>query len=215
MEEMMLCKNRKDGERRRMRLCILVAMMGIFTFLTGCAAASGGQSGGDSLTSAEKTLNETVTPIAFPEGVHLTGFFITHQGMAVEPYYIMKETEDGVYLKIFATTPDDWTLYADSASQEGILDFVDTENAQIAKMQDAAAVQALEDAIVQSGALGWNGYDAFVPMEDALDADDTYILYLELSDDTTVTMHGHNTRPKGFAELLSQTQEIYCGIFPD
>ena len=214
MEETMLCKNKTEGDCRRIRLCVLV-IMGIFAFLTGCATSSDGQSGDDSLTPAEKALNETVTPIALPEGVHLTGFFITHQGMAVEPYYIMKETEDGVYLKISATTPDDWTLYADSASREGSLDLVDAEDARIAKMQDATAVQALEDAIVQSGALGWDGYDAFVPMEDALDADDTYILYLELSNGTTVTMHGHNTRPKGFVELLAQTQEIYSGIFPN
>ena len=219
MGKMSLCKNQKEGERRylRIRLWTLAVIMAIFAFPMGCAASSDS----NSLTLAEETLNETITPMAFPEDVSLTGFFITHQGMAAEPYYMMKETEDGVYLKISANGPGDWTLYADADedSQEYSLNFVDTvndyEDAQIAQPQGDSAVRALEDAIAQAGALGWNGYDAYIPMDDVLDADDFYILYLELSDGTTVAMYGHNTRPKGFAGLLAQTQEIYSEIFPD
>ena len=46
-------------------------------------------------------------------------------------------------------------------------------------------------------------------MPDVTDSGDSYRLYLELTDGTTVTVDGYNAKPAGFPELLYRVEEIF------
>lgn len=187
---------------------IAVMIMSVFTFLTGCGS-SGRQPPKLTLESA---------PIPFPEGSKLTGFYMTHQGMAAAPYYILKTTDMGTYMKISDSSPEDCQMDSGTDVSElganwqyfGFADTVlDCENASLVLLENKTPVRELEDAIVQSGALGWDGYEEHRPMKGVPDSGDTYTLFLELSDGTTVKMHGYNACPDGFDELLGQVMYIF------
>ena len=74
---------------------------------------------------------------------------------------------------------------------------------------DDNPVRLLEEAIEETGALRWDGYDKRVTKKGASDTGDRYELYLELSDGSSVTMQGYNTCPAGFEELLRCVEEIF------
>ena len=65
-----------------------MSILSIFSFLSGCT-----KDGGD----ADKG-NEGTTVI-LSEGATLTGLFMTHQSMDMEPYYILRATDDGCFMQ--------------------------------------------------------------------------------------------------------------------
>lgn len=189
-------------------ILLAVLIMSIFTFFTGC----GKQTDPD----LEKTLKSA--PIPLPEKTELTGLYMTHQGMMMEPYYILKTTDTGIWMKITNQSPeicqmDSMTDIGELGDNWQYLGFGDTvldcENASIVLLEDTSPVRELEDAIVQSGALGWNGYEEHRSKKGVEDAGDTYVLFLELSDGTTVKVHGYNACPEGFNELLGRVMDIF------
>lgn len=167
-------------------------------------------------TNADNRAN-AVTPVPFPEGVRLTGFYMTHQGMEVGCHYIMKTTSAGTYMKITNLAPDDWLMQQDSECEctisDAYLGFADTvkdcEYASLKLLNDDTPVRQLEEAIVQSGALSWDGYNKSVSMDFVLDAGDLYSMYLELSDGRAVRMSGYNTFPAGYPALSARAKEIF------
>jgi len=171
---------------------LLIALL-----LTGAAAILAG--------CARSTVVTKVTPMPLPEGTSLTGLYMTHQGMAMGPHYVLKTTDEGTWLKRSDRSP----------MENGIsyLDFADTvqdgEQAVLSRLADASVIEVLETAIEQSGALGWDGFDETKSKPGVSDSGDLYVLYLELSDGTTVTMRGYNVCPAGFDLLLSQVWEIF------
>lgn len=183
-----------------------VLVMGIMTFLSGCL---GGQD--------KKTNNVTeIAPMDFPEGVTLTGFYMTHQGMAMEPYYILRVKDDGIYLKTTNVSPANLQITFGmtrnndiEAEYFGDIDTVkDSEYASLTVV-DEAVVRELEQAIVEWGALSWDGFSESRSMDGVLDAGDTYKLFLMLSDGSTVSVHGYNARPKHWSDLALRVIEIF------
>lgn len=156
--------------------------------------------------------------VNLPEQTSLTGFFMHHEGMAMEPYYILKECEDGIYVKITDTSPEDFLMYEGEEKkmpEDGsrFLAFADTvkecENASLVRLDNEEILRQLEDAAEETGALGWDGYDKKVSGKGASDTGDRYMLYLELSDGTSVEMHGYNACPAGYESLLESVREIF------
>ena len=158
-----------------------------------------------------------VTAMSLPEGTSLRNLFITHQGMRSGPYYILTETENGTYMKISDRAPDDYEMtkgetipLTGSAQYLAFGDTVkDCEYASLKLLSEDTPICALEAAIAETGALGWDGFRKSVSMPDVADAGDRYILYLELSDGTTVVMDSYNTNPAGFPELYRRAAEIF------
>lgn len=143
-----------------------------------------------------------ITPISFPEGVELSGFYMTHQGMAAGPYYVMKKTDTGIHMKISDRVPgDDYFGFVDTVTED--------EYASHVILETEAPVRELEAAIEEAGALAWDGYRKNVAMKDVMDSGDLYVLYLELTDGTTVSMSGYNACPSGFQELWMSCQNIF------
>lgn len=189
----------------------VVLIMSILTFLTGCIS-----NGRQPAPETEQALE--AAPIPFPEGAELTGFYMTRQGMAAAPYYILKTTDMGTYMKISDSNPeacqmDSGTDISELGANWQYLGFGDTvldcENASLVLLEDKAPVRELENAIVQSGALGWDGYEEHRSMKGVSDSGDTYALFLAFSDGTTVKVHGYNACPDGFDELLGQIMDIF------
>ena len=60
----------------RKYLIMAVMLMGIWGILTSCG-------------------RKKYEPAPIPEGVELTGFYLHHEGMVMEPYYILKVTNKG------------------------------------------------------------------------------------------------------------------------
>jgi len=196
-----------------------VILMGIFSavaaLFTGCSKP---KDNGVFSSAPTPQLFREITPVAIPEGVKVTGLFITHQGMRSGPYYIMQTTEDGVYLKTSNLSPDDYCMIKDedaaalpaNAKYLGFADRVkDCEYASSVLLKDDSVLMEIEAAVAESGALGWDGYDQTDPMEGVLDSGDSYQLYLELSNGTTVTMNGYNVCPAGFKPLLQTVQQLF------
>lgn len=192
-------------------LCV-VMILGLFSFLFGCGKQ---QNPTDSGTSQ---VPEVIVPRELPEGVSLTGLFMNETGMRMMPYYILKTTDDGTYMKITDHCPEDYFSYGGESS-DGVIQpaqyfgYVETvrddEYASLIKLQDDTLIRKLEECIAKYGALGWDGYEKSVAMPDVLDSGTNYQLYLELSDSTKVKVHGYNACPAGFKELLHEVTDIF------
>ena len=209
---------------KRKTVIVGVMMMSIFSFLFGCGNKNTGNvpiqndPAAVQPTPAVTTEAEEITPVEFPEGVTLTGFYMNQMGMARAPYYIMKVTESGTYMKISDLSPDDYLMWKDEDSEPleqpseyfGYIETVkDIEYASHAKLEDDKVIRQMEESIVKYGSLGWDGYSEKEDMPGVLDSGDSYNLYLELSDGTTVTMQGYNTCPAGFHNLYGEIVKIF------
>lgn len=193
-------------------ILLLVMLMGVFTLLVGCRKKEN-----PSIPQVPSEPEMTV-PTELPEGVRLTGFYMNHMGMRMAPYYILKTIESGTYMKITDKSPDDYWMYGSESTEELVqpaqyFAYVDTirdeEHASLVRLEDDTVLSRIEKCIEKYGALGWDGYDKSEAMTDVLDSGDNYNLYLELSDGTTVKMHGYNVCPKGFTELYQEVVEIF------
>ena len=63
--------------------------------------------------------------------------------------------------------------------------------------------------IEELGARSWDGFNESVQLRGVLDAGDSYSLFLEYSDGSTVKVYGYNTCPKGFDELKLKIMNIF------
>lgn len=197
----------------------VVILMSVFSLLasllTGCGIGSTGNTG----TESDSNQFDVVTPAPWPDGVTLTGLYITHQGgMAAGPYYILSTTDSETYMKISDLSPDDWRMTDGEDIFEmpfnvqylGFADTVkDCERANSVQLEDESPLRELEAAIAEYGALAWDGYDESDSMEGVLDSGDSYCLYLELSDGSSITMKGYNVCPAGFMPLYIRVQQIF------
>ena len=158
-----------------------------------------------------------ITAEPLPEGVRLKHFYISRQGMEREPYYIMKTADNGIFMKITDICPYDERILGNEAYtlQGGgkYFAFADTvkecENAELIQLSDDASVRLLENAIEQTGALKWNGYNKNVSRPGVSDSGTRYEMYFELSDGTAVSMDSYNICPAGFAKLLAAVRDIF------
>lgn len=142
-------------------------------------------------------------PAPIPEGVELTGFYLHHEGMVMEPYYILKSAKSGTFMKITnQISGEDYFQFADTILEE--------ETACLRLLTDNTAVKTLEEIISEAGAVGWNGFDEAVKKKNVSDSGDRYWLYMELSDGATVSVYGYNTCPEGFEDLLKKTEELFA-----
>lgn len=134
-------------------------------------------------------------------GVRLTCFIINHQGMEREPYYVIKEIDSKLYMQISCND-----LY-----DEGIFEDINVfdENDGPFKVIDYSFIQELEKVIYETGAINWDGYNESVSISGILDVGDSYTLYMEFSDGTTVNVYGYNTYPDGFDILRGKVFEIF------
>jgi len=192
-----------------------IVFMGIFsvlmTALTGCG--NGKNQGNEPVWAIESE----VLPVPFPQGAELKHLFMTHQGMRSGNYYILKTTDTGVWMKISNLSPDDWRMlegeHGSVGDEPGVLGFADTvkdcERASLVLLDDDGPIRELEQLITETGALGWDGFRKRVAMPDVKDSGDRYMLYLELSDGTTVTVDSYNSRPAGYARLLSGVENMF------
>ncbi|MBR5381702.1 MAG: hypothetical protein IK136_03680 [Oscillospiraceae bacterium] len=186
-----------------------LAVLSMFSWATGCAKP------------APEPQTEVKT-VCLPEGAELTGFFIRHMGMAMEPCYILRADGSGTYMKISNLAPDDWRMLEDEDEDElpenaRYLGFADTvkecELAFLKKLDDDGAVRELEALIEQTGALGWDGFTKHVSTPPGvLDAGDSYEMYIELSDGTTVTVDSYNVSPAGFGDLKYEAEKLFEAV---
>lgn len=209
---------------KQKRIVVLVMIMGIFAFLFGCGKnkkpVDGSINHENGITNGGtiKEQETVITPIELPEGAQLTGLYMNRQGMAMEPYYILRTTDSGTYMKITTTSPDDYNMWKDEdtdsleqpAEYFGFVETVkDVERASLVLLEEEDLIRQLEDIIVTYGALGWDGYSESYSLEGVLDGDMSYSFYLEFSDGTKVDLQSYNSCPAGFDELYSEVVEIF------
>lgn len=197
-----------------------VMIMGIFSVVAAIFAGCSNRHDNGVFTpkATDRPFSE-ITSVPLTEGAEVTGLFITHQGgMRAGPYYILHTTDKGVYLKTSNLRPDDVlmtdgediSVLPSNAKYLGFADIVkDCEYASSVLLKDDAPLRKIESAIVENGALAWDGYSENDPMEGVLDSGDSYQLYIELSDGGTVIANGYNVCPAGFMPLLRTVQEVF------
>ena len=196
-----------------------VILMGIFSavaaMFTGCSKP---KDNGVFSSAPTPQLFSEISPVPIPEGVKVTGLFITHQGMRAGRCYMLQATDDGVIMKISNELPDSHRMTKDEdistiSSNDKYFRFIDTvkdcEYASSVSLKDDAPLREIEGAIAENGVLAWDGYNQNDPMEGVLDSGDSYQLYLELSDGSTVTVNGYNACPAGFRPLLRTVQKVF------
>lgn len=203
-----------DGIKMKLKkIIVLVVLMGIFSFLFGCGKHNKTVGG-----TSETPVNQTQSPIELPEEACLTGLYLTHQGMERRPYYMMRTTENGTYMKISDLSPDDYAMVKDETSEAseqpaeyfGYIETVkDVEYAGLICLEDDELIRQLEEIVVKYGVLGWDGFHESDSMPGVMDSGDSYQLYLELSNGTTVTMYGYNITPTGFQDFYSDIVKIF------
>lgn len=203
-----------DARKWRGWVIVMSILSLLIASLIGCGDR--GNQGADPDGESLSTIETEVSPTPFPDGARLKHLYITHQGMRGGSYYILKTTDVGTYMKISNLRPDDWRMLdgednlGDNAQYLGFGDTVkDCERASLTLLQDDTPVKQLEEAITTAGALNWDGFQKSVAMPDVADAGDIYILYLELTDGTTVTVDSYNAKPAGFPNLLYRVEEIF------
>ena len=185
---------------------------------TGCAGCK--SSGFSDKTWDDKKMSIIESEIIaepFPEGVRLKNFYITHQGMEMEPYYLLKTADAGFFMKTTDIRPYDERIlgsgsYAalDSAKYFAFADTVkECERADLIQTKDDKALCALEKAIAGTGALNWNGYFKNISGTGVSDSGDRYEMYIELSNGITVSMDSYNICPAGFMKLLKEVSDIF------
>ena len=144
-----------------------------------------------------------VSPMPLPDGAELIILYLHHEGMAMEPYYIMQKMEQKICLKMTDNSPFE-SLDQDAAEQE-----LKDENVQMVLIDDTAVLRKMEEIIARYGALAWDGFDRSNSKNAVFDSGDRYELYFELSDGTTVRVNSYNCCPAGFVELQHELQEIF------
>lgn len=204
----------------------IVSVLFILTSLCLCGCANGGiftdkdghDKNDDAYCESEEPIEIPIeyTPIPMPDGVTLTGFYMTNQGMERGLHYILKVMDTGTYMKMTDLAPDELWLYDPEADTEDVppyfcyADKVSAyEYASLVLLEDDSLVQKLEEIIVQTGALGWDGYNEKLTVADVADSGDSYFMYIELSDGTTVTLDSYNCCPDGYTELQAQVKELF------
>lgn len=207
----------------------LLGLISFFSLLTGCTknggeVVDGGHGTGIDTETIEATNVKTNT-VVLSEDAKLVGFFMTHQGMAMGPYYILRKTDDGWMMKISNEEPDGYRMTEDgeaydckgvsglSPEQEAhYFGFVNTikdcEHASLVESDDDT-VKKLFDAIRACGALGWDGYSVSKSMDGVLDAGDRYRLFALFSDGSTVTVDSYNACPAAWSDLYTKVRDIF------
>ena len=205
-----------DAKKWRSWIMVMSILSLLIASLTGCGDRE--KRGADSGNEVLSAIETEVTPMSLPDGARLKHLYITHQGMRGGAYYILKTTDAGTYMKRSNMAPDDWRMLdgedrdslGDNAQYLGFGDTVkDCERASLVLLEDDGPMQELEEAIANTGALGWDGFRKSLAMPDVTDSGDSYRLYLELTDGTTVTVDSYNAKPAGFPELLYRVEEIF------
>ena len=196
----------------------VVAMIGIFTLLSGIFSGCKPHKEPEEIIDGP---GHTVPGnyLTFDDlGASLTGLYMTHQGMARGPYYIFKQTEDGIFMKTTDTDPKYLSIEnPDGAAADPRFNCVDMvleeEYASLVQLEDDGIVRELETAIENADALSWDGWNEKSNPGRGLfhvaDSGDSYDLYLELSDGTSVTMHGSDTHPDSWGTLYFAVSEIF------
>lgn len=197
---------------------VFMGIMTLFSLLTGCIK-KGGNNGG-------KDVSENTGTVVLNEGAVLTGLYMSHQGMAMEPQYIFRVTETGNFMKITNTEPNDFMMTENGEAKSGAkpayplndetearyFGFIDEvkkcEHASLVKA-DEATIQELYDTIIESGALSWDGYSKHVSMENVEDSGDGYDLFLQFSDGSTVKVNSYNSHPKGWGDFFVKVRDIF------
>ena len=183
--------------RLRRYILSMISIMSLLTFLPGCGSPGGGEP-------------SYPAPVELPEGAELTGLYITFQGMEAGPYLFLKTTDSGTWLKISDSSPNCWNTGEEGwtclshAERE-----MEGEKAELILLDTQDKVRKLEEAVVQAGALSWDGYDVHKSGKNTSDSGERAELYLELSDGTTVTVMGYNACPERFLELMTRVKEIF------
>ena len=179
-----------------------------------------------SLTGCTKHDGNEGTTVIVADGATLTGLYMSHQGMAMEPYYMFRSTADGSFMKISSQTPDSWNMTegepepADTAKSDGLdpkweaqyFRFIDTvKNCERASLvvPEETVIQELNDAVFASEALTWDGYSVNRSMDGVLDSGDGYGLFLVFSDGSTVRVNSYNSCPKGWSDFFESVRDIF------
>lgn len=210
---------------------ILMGIISFFSLLTGCANHNHGDDTGktDSELSSESNKGNAVE---LPEGVTLTGLYMTHQGMAREPYYIFRVNGENSYMKITSEAPDGYRMTEDDDYNEVLRQATEnTANSDISPEEeiqyfrfvdevkdcehaslvyaDETIISRLTDVIIQSGALKWDGYSKHKSMKNVDDAGDGYSLFLVFSDGSSVTVNSYNASPSGWGDFYNNVRSIF------
>ena len=209
---------------------LLVGILSMFSLFTGCTK-NGDKTEVESIKAENDKDNskknskkmQTVTP---SEGATLSGFYMSHRGMAMEPYYILRMTDSGCFMKITSEEPCGYRMTEDgeepseiggigeldSETENRYFGFVNTikdcEHASLITADDAI-VEELENIVRDSGALDWDGYSKSKSMKGVLDSGDSYELFVLFSDGTTVTVDSYNTCPEGWDDFFVMARDIF------
>lgn len=202
---------------------VLVGVLSILSMLTGCS---------DNNTGNVDSIKNSNSKVELPEGATLTGLYMSHQGMACEPYYILRVNGDNSYMKITSEEPSGLRMTEDEEYDEllenvkknskntdispeeeiqyfGFVNEVkDCEHASLVSANEDI-IKQLTDVIMKSNALSWNGYSKHKKMDYVADSGDGYSLLLVFSDGTTVKVNSYNASPDGWSDFFGGIRDIF------
>lgn len=180
----------------RKAVCLMTWLSALLACFCGCS-----QQGDDAPPS----------PTALPEGSSLSALYLHHEGMAMEPYYLLCTDGQKISLKMTDTSPLEYLQQDIEASPylQGCGQILEGEKARLHHVDDPSVLRDMEEIIVRYGALNWDGFDRSESKGKVTDSGQRYELYFELSDGSSVTVQSYNCCPTGFPELQQELQSIF------
>ena len=161
---------------------------------------------------------EQTKSVKIPENSHLVNFLMFRQGMAMEPYYMVTTSDNGVFFKISNRNP----LFLSDCIRSENIDIpkdsrpnaygdrvFDCEKASLIRLDGNGLLMKLEKLIEDSGAMLWDGFNKRRVLLNVSDSGTSYTLFMEFSDGTTVRVNGYDARPEGFEKLLGDVQTLF------
>ncbi|MBE6679111.1 MAG: hypothetical protein E7598_01165 [Ruminococcaceae bacterium] len=144
------------------------------------------------------------SPVPLPAGETLTGLHMTRQGMRSGLCYVMSVEGEDIFLKMTNCHPLE-KEYRFNAKE--ILS--KNEKCAIKSTNDIQVLRDIEEALVDCGTVGWDGFNETIIMKNVTDTGERYEIYLRFSGGSTVSVYGIDICPDRFNEVFNRIAAIF------
>lgn len=145
----------------------------------------------------------------------VTSLFISSTASMVHnPIYIISTIKDKIYLKITNRYPDSFPGFMmfdinGNKTNDSYFDNVDKilegEKAEIRYLSD---LKDIEQLIIKYDVSSWDGFNEHKYFRGVLDVSSRSRLFIEFSDNTTVSVSSYNSEPNGFSNFFDEIKQI-------
>ena len=208
-------------------LLMMIAVMGAFALLTGCAGKAAGETAGESAvqTAEPASLEESTSaadtaaaeplpdeepiapegdPVIAEDGPFIDALKFHREGSWMGPWYAIQKGDDGYLCMSTAEEPPVEGLdYGDETGET-----ISTEITGSPVTEEE--LRKLASDLLALDILSWDGFDESESNDPGLlDGDSSFVLKIHMNDGQTVSARGYNAAPKNASEVFLLLQDFF------